>query len=117
MRFTATQAIFNRDVLLAARSAGINAPAGKTNTASTKIDVTVSVSQSLYDVLATTQQIKYRKTSLAWKEASGMPTINTRPALPMETRLQRAQIALNNTKALLRSNEEALKASWDISKH
>ncbi len=117
MQFTATQAIFNRDVLLAARSAGIVRQQAKQNTASTKIDVTVNVSKAFYDVLATTQQIKVSKEDITRLERSQQDAYNQYKAgVTDKTDYKRAQIALNNTKALLRSNEEALKAKLEYLK-
>src|SRR3954465_7400357 len=52
-----TQNIFNRDVLLASRTASEVRLQARQQTASTKIDITVGVSKAYYDILATQQQI------------------------------------------------------------
>ncbi|MFT3824427.1 MAG: TolC family protein [Chitinophagaceae bacterium] len=117
LQFTATQTIFNRDVLLAARSAGIVRQQAKQNTASTKIDVAVNVSKAFYDVLTTSQQIKVSKQDIARLERSYQDAYNQYKAgITDKTDYKRAQIALNNTKALLRSYEEALKAKQEYLK-
>ncbi len=58
IQFSASQTIFNRDVLLANQTAGIVRQQAKQTTSSNKIDVVVNVSKAFYDVLATEQQIK-----------------------------------------------------------
>ena len=58
LQFSASQTIFNRDVLLASRTKGDVRQQAKQQTEDTKIDVAVNVSKAFYDVLATEQQIK-----------------------------------------------------------
>ncbi len=63
-QFTATQTIFNRDVMLAASTASkVKVQAGQ-NTAKSKIETVVTVSKAFYDVLATSQQIKVAEESI-----------------------------------------------------
>jgi outer membrane protein len=69
VQFTATQNIFNRDVLLASRTARDVRQLARQNTSSTKIDVAVSVSKAFYDV-----------TSPAWSAALKMHRHSTMPA-------------------------------------
>lgn len=52
-----TQTIFNRDVLLANKTANDVRKLAKQNTVSNKIDIAVNVSKAFYDVLLTQQQI------------------------------------------------------------
>ena len=56
-QFALTQTIFNRDVLLASRSAKDVRTRVKQLTSENKIDITINVSKAFYNVLVTQQQI------------------------------------------------------------
>ena len=56
--FSLTQNIFNRDVLLATRTAKDVREAASENTQSEKIDLAVRVSKAFYDLILTRQQLK-----------------------------------------------------------
>ena len=60
LQFTASQDIFNRDVLLASRTKGDVRLQAKQQTENTKIDVVVNVSKAFYDVLG------YGATDKSW---------------------------------------------------
>src|SRR5690349_11266331 len=60
-----TQNIFNRDVLLASRTASEVRLQARQQTASTKIDLTVAVSKAFYDILATQQQVALLEDDIA----------------------------------------------------
>lgn len=117
LQFSATQNIFNRDALLASRTArDVRRLAGQ-HTSSTKIDVAVNVSKAFYDVLATEQQIKITLQDITRLERSLKDaTAQYNAGVADKTDYKRATIALNNTKALLKSNEEVLKAKVDYLK-
>jgi len=111
LQFTASQSIFNRDVLLANRTKGNVRLQAKQQTANTKIEVVASVSKAFYDVLATEQQIKVVNENIVRLERSLKDARAQYDAGVVDkTDYKRATIALNNAKASKKSNEEALKA-------
>jgi outer membrane protein len=57
-QFTASQLIFNRDVLLASRTKDDVRLQSSQTTVSTKIDLAAAVAKAFYDVLATSQQVR-----------------------------------------------------------
>jgi outer membrane protein len=117
LQFTATQNLFNRDVLLASKTARDVRKLARQNTSSTKIDVAVNVSKAFYDVLATEQQIKVTAQDITRLERSLKDAKAQYDAgVADKTDYKRATIALNNTKALLKSNEELLKAKQEYLK-
>lgn len=106
---TATQTIFNRDVLLASSTASkVRAQAGQ-NTAKNKIETVVNVTKAFYDVLATSQQIKVAEESIVRLKRS-LKDAQSRYAsgLSDKTDYKRAMIQLGNAEALLKSNQELL---------
>jgi outer membrane protein len=106
----ATQNIFNRDVLLASRTAGAVKESTRQTTESRKIDLTVNVTKAFYDVLATTQQIKVGQGDVnRLKQSLKTATDQYSAGLTDKTDFKRATIALNNTLATLNSNEQLLK--------
>lgn len=116
-QFALTQNLFNRDVLLASRTKTDVRKLSRQNTSSTKIDVAVSVSKAFYDVLATEQQIKVTMQDITRLERSLKDaTAQYNAGVADKTDYKRATIALNNTKALLKSNEELLKAKREYLK-
>jgi len=110
-QFSATQTIFNRDVLLASRTKGDVRLQSRQQTKETKIDVVVNVSKAFYDVLATDQQIRVADENIIRLERSLKDTRAQYDAgIVDKTDYKRATIALNNSRASRKSNEEALKA-------
>lgn len=117
VQFTATQNIFNRDALLASRTASDVRRYAKQNTGASKIDVAVSVSKAFYDVLTTQQQIKTTGEDINRLERSLRDaTYQYQAGVTDKTDYKRATIALNNAKALLKTNEELLKAKIEYLK-
>jgi outer membrane protein TolC len=117
VQFTATQNIFNRDVLLASRTARDVRQLARQNTSSTKIDVAVNVSKGFYDVLATEQQIKVTRQDITRLERSLKDAqAQYNAGVTDKTDYKRASIALNNTRAQLKSNEELLRAKIELLK-
>lgn len=109
-QFTATQTIFNRDVLLASSTASRVNLQAKQNTAKAKIETVVNVTKAFYDVLATTQQIKVNQESIARLERS-LKDAKSRynSGIADKTDYKRATIQLNYAKAALKGSEEQLK--------
>ncbi|MBN8789042.1 MAG: TolC family protein [Terrimonas sp.] len=111
LQFTGTQTIFNRDVMLANRTANVVRQQAKQQTASNKIDVVVNVSKAFYDVLATEQQIKVIDENIGRLQRSLKDAKAQYDAGVVDkTDYKRATIALNNAIATKKSNEEALTA-------
>jgi outer membrane protein len=111
LQFSVSQAIFNRDVLLAKRTKGEVQQLAKQLTADTKIEVVVNVSKAFYDVLATAQQVKVINENIIRLERS-LKDARARfdAGVADKTDYKRATIALNNARVAKKSNEEALKA-------
>jgi outer membrane protein TolC len=111
LQFTASQAIFNRDVLLAKRSKGDVQQLARQLTGSTKIEVAVNVSKAFYDVLATEQQVKVVNENIVRLERS-LKDARARfdAGIADKTDYKRATIALNNARVAKKTNEEALNA-------
>lgn len=116
-QFTLRQNIFNRDVLLAGRTAGDVRLQAKQTTTSNRIDVTVDVSKAFYSVLANMQQIEVTRGDIIRLERSLKDAYNQYVAgVADKTDYKRTTIALNNTKASLKTNEEYLKANKEYLK-
>ena len=117
LQFSASQSIFNRDVLLASRTKTDVRTQVKQQTENTKIDVVVNVSKAFYDLLATEQQIKVSNETIVRLERSLNDARAAYDAgVADKTDYKRATIALNNAKASRKSSEEALKAKTDYLK-
>jgi outer membrane protein TolC len=116
-QFSATQNIFNRDVLLASRTKVDVRQQARQQTENTKIDVVVNVSKAFYDVLATEQQIKVTDENIIRIERSLKDAkAQYEAGVVDKTDYKRATIALNNAIAAKKSNEEALKAKTEYLK-
>ncbi|MBC7536253.1 MAG: TolC family protein [Ferruginibacter sp.] len=110
-QFSASQYLFNRDLLLAKRTRVDVRLQAQQATASNKIDLVVNVSKAFYDILSTTQQIKVAAENITRIERSLKDAFNQFQAgLTDKTDYKRATITLNNSRASLRGNEELLKA-------
>lgn len=109
VQLNGTQAIFNRDVLLAGRTASTVRQQASQVTAQTKMDVVVDVTKAFYDLLATSQQIKVGQEDLirlnrSLKDA----TSQYNAGVADKTDYKRATILLRNSEAVLKSNQEML---------
>jgi len=112
-QFGLTQAIFNRDVLLARRSADDVRKRAQQSTTSNKIDITVNVSKAFYDVLLTQQQINLDNETLNRLEKSFKNAYDQYAGgIVDKIDYKRATIALNNAKAQKRQDEESLEAKY-----
>jgi outer membrane protein TolC len=109
--FSLTQNIFNRDVLLASRTAKDVREAASENTQSQKIDLAVRVSKAFYDLILTRQQLKVTDEDIVRINQSLKDAYYQYQAgIVDKTDYKRATIALNNAKAQKKSGEESLKA-------
>ena len=116
-QFTASQNIFNRDVLLASKTKDDIRLQAKQQTENTRIDLVVNVSKAFYDVLATEQQVKVVIEDIVRLEKSLKDARAQFDAgIVDKTDYKRATIALNNAKASKKGNEEALKAKTEYLK-
>jgi len=116
-QFTLSQAIFNRDVLLAKRTRGDVLLQASQNTTFNKIDLAVNVSKAFYDVLATTEQIRVSEEDIVRLERSLKDAQNQyQSGVADKIDYKRATISLNNTKAAKKSNEEVLKGKMEYLK-
>ena len=108
---SATQNIFNRDVLLASRTAGDVRKQYKQATAETQIDIVVNVSKAFYDVLLAQKQIDLLNDDITRLEGSFKNAYDQyQGGIVDKTDYKRATISLNNSKAEKRTTEEALKS-------
>ncbi|QKZ13868.1 TolC family protein [Spirosoma sp. KUDC1026] len=98
--FSLNQAIFNRDVLLASRTADVYRTQASQATVNNKIDVVVNVSKAFYDVILTQRQIEILSEDIVRLQRSLQDATNQyQSGVVDKTDAQRARIALNNTQA------------------
>jgi len=110
-----SQSIFNRDVLLASRTKNDALKLSRQTTATDKINLVVDVSKAFYDVLLTQQQIVVLNDDIRRLERNLKDTYNQyQGGLVDKTDYKRATISLNNSKAQLKNNQEALKAKYKV---
>jgi outer membrane protein len=117
LQFSASQAIFNRDVLLASRTRTDVRQQAKQLTQDAKIELVANVSKAFYDVVATGLQRQVVNKNIIRQERSLRDTRAKYDAGVVDkTDYKRATIALNNSKALQKNNEEAIKAKTEYLK-
>ncbi len=115
--FTFSQAIFNKDVLLANRTRTDVRQQVRQATSANKIDLAADVSKAFYDVLSTMQQIKISGENIVRIERSLKDAFNQyQSGVADKIDYKRATITLNNSNAAKRSNEELLKAKLEYLK-
>lgn len=113
IQFTATQTLFNKDVLLASTSASDVRTFASQRTSSTKIDVVVNVSTAYYATLVTKEQIALLDESVLRLEQSYKDAYTKyQGGIVDKTDYMRALVALNNVKADRRQAQELLKARY-----
>jgi len=106
-----TQNIFNRDALLASKSANDVRKQIRQTTVSDKIDLAVNVSKFFYDVLLTQKQIDLLDEDIVRLERSLKDSYNQYlDGIVDKTDYKRATISLNNSKAQKKIYIELLKA-------
>jgi outer membrane protein len=99
-QFTLSQALFNRDVLLANKTKKDVRLQSRQTTESNKIDLVVNVTKAFYDVLATQQQIRVANENIARNERSLQDATNQYNAgITDKIDYKRATISLNNIRA------------------
>ena len=109
---SATQNLFNRDVLLASQTRRDVITQSKQNTVYDKIDITVNVSKAFYNVLLTEEEIKVLDDDIVRLERNLKDTYNQyQGGLVDKTDYKRATISLNNSRAQKKTEEETLKAN------
>ena len=115
--FSFSQAIFNRDVLLANRTKTDVRLQAKQITSNDKISLAANVSKAFYDIISTEQQINVSATNILRVERSLKDAYNQYKAgIADKIDYKRATISLNNSKAVKKSNEELLKAKVEYLK-
>lgn len=118
LNFSASQNIFNRDVLFASRTAADVRQQVKQNTVRNKIDISVAVSKAFYDILATRQQINLLEDDINRLTRSLQDAFNQyKGGLVDKIDYKRATIALNNSKAEKKSFEEQLVSKYSYLKY
>lgn len=109
--FSLNQAIFNRDVLLASRTAADVRKQVRQATESNKIDVVTEVSRAFYDVLSTQQQIALLEEDIIRLQNSLKVAYQQyQGGLVDKVDYKRATISLNNALAQRKATQESLKA-------
>ncbi|SMO64871.1 TolC family protein [Solitalea koreensis] len=107
------QTIFNRDVLLAARTAKDVRSLVQKSTTNSKINVAAYVSKAYYDVLLTEQQIKVFSEIITRLEKSLKDAFyQYKSGITDNIDYKRATIALNNSKADKKNSIELLDAKY-----
>lgn len=112
-QFGLTQNLFNRDVLLASRTARDVRRQAKQNTAGNQIDVITNVSKAYYDVLLTKRQIAVLEEDIIRLERSQKDAYNQyQGGIVDKIDYKRANISLNNAKAQRKTAEESLDGKY-----
>jgi outer membrane protein len=108
-----TQNIFNRDVLLAARTSGDIKKAYSQITDSTRIGIISGVSKAFYDVLLTQKQISVLDEDVVRLDRSLQDAYNQyQGGIVDKTDYKRATISLNNAKAQRKQQQDLLTAKY-----
>lgn len=116
-QLTVSQAIFNKDLLLANRSKTAVRQQAVQTTSSNKIELAAAVSKAFYEVLSTMQQIHISRENIVRIERSLKDAYNQYTSgIADKIDYKRATINLNNSKASLRSNEAMLNAKLEYLK-
>ncbi len=115
--FGATQNIFNRDVLLASRTARDVRIQAHQNTSEQNINLAAQVSKAFYDVILTMQQLKVTEEDIVRTDQSLKDAFyQYQSGIVDKTDYKRAAIALNNAKAQKKFGDESLKAKYSYLK-
>jgi len=112
-QFSLSQTIFNRDVLLAASTAGEVRNQSRQISVNNKINVVINVSKAFYAVLFSQQQNNLLDEDIIRLKQSSEDAYNQyKGGVVDKTDYERAVIALNNAEAEKKQNEELLQASY-----
>ncbi len=107
--FSATQTLFNKDVLLAKRSANDVHKQAEQSLENNRILIKVSVRKAFYDVLLSQKQIELTNETIIRLEASLRTAyLQYKDGIVDKTDYKRATISLNNTKAQLKAQQQLL---------
>src|SRR5215831_3166033 len=108
-----TQNLFNRDVLLASRSAKDIRRSASQMTDSARINIIVNVSKAFYDVLLTQKQESLLDEDIARLSRTLQDAYNQyRGGIVDKTDYKRATISLNNAKAQRKQAQDVLTAKY-----
>lgn len=111
--FGATQNIFNRDVLLASRTATDVRNLSAQSTEEQKINLAVSVSKAFYDLILTHQQLRVVDEDIVRINQSMKDAFyQYQSGIVDKTDYKRATISLNNTMAQKKFGNENLKSKY-----
>ncbi|MBS1626885.1 MAG: TolC family protein [Bacteroidetes bacterium] len=112
-----TQNIFNKDILLASKTANIVRSQSKQNTTSNLIDVAATVSKAFYDVLLTQKQVAVLDESIIRLQRSLKDAFSQYQAgIVDKTDYKRATISLNNAKAQRKQTNSLINAKYEYLK-
>lgn len=115
--FSLTQAVFNRDVLLASRTADAYRVQASQSVIDAKVDVVVNVSKAFYDVVLTRRQVEILGEDIARLQRSLQDATNQyEGGIVDKTDPQRARIALNNTVAQRKQYQDLVGAKYQTLK-
>ncbi|SDF03229.1 Outer membrane protein TolC [Mucilaginibacter pineti] len=108
---TASQVLYNNDVLLASKTSKYSRQYYKENTQSVQIDVVSDVSKAFFDVLLSQKQLNITNEDITRLQRSLKDAFNKYQAgVSDKTDYKQATIALNNSIAARKQTEEAIKA-------
>ncbi|QEC78386.1 TolC family protein [Mucilaginibacter ginsenosidivorax] len=108
---TASQVIYNNDVLLASKASKYSREYYKDNTISSQINVVTDVSKAFFDVLLSQKQLDITNEDITRLQRSLKDATNRYQAgVSDKTDFKQATIALNNSIATRKSTEESIKS-------
>jgi outer membrane protein TolC len=108
---TASQVLYNNDVLLASKTSKYSRQYYKENTQSVQIDVVSDVSKAFFDVLLSQKQLNITNEDITRLQRSLKDAFNKYQAgVSDKTDYKQATIALNNSIAARKQTEEAIKS-------
>jgi outer membrane protein len=108
---TASQVIYNNDVLLASKASKYSREYYKSNTLSSQINVVSDVSKAFFDVLLSQKQLDITNEDIARLQRSLKDATNRYQAgVSDKTDFKQATIALNNSIATRKATEESIKS-------
>ena len=113
LQFGATQNIFNRDVLLASRTAKDVRAFSSQSTKEQSINIAVTISKAFYDLILTQQQLHVTEEDIVRIDQSLKDAYyQYQSGITDKTDYKRATISLNNAKAQKKFGDESVKAKY-----
>lgn len=114
---SASQTIFNTDVLLAARGAKLNTLEAQQHTAGAKIDLVANVSKAFYDLLLSVAQIDvYKEDTARLKKNQADAYHRYVSGIADKVDYKQATISLNNALSRLKTATETIDAKYAVLK-